>query len=267
MKIVHRQKRTLVWAVVLVPFLWAGYVTAERPYVILEDGRRMEGASIRAQRDGTIILRTERGDLTLAPEQYREAWAARPRQMDQAEQLLQRERYDDMIPVAEEIVREYRHLGWDVEAMALMGGARIGLGDYQSAISIYNRLFDTAPNRREDPAIRWAYYNALLGAERYSELQEKLDELIREGERSEAARAQVMRGDMKRQQGRVETGLLDYLRTVVLFQAQRDVQAEALFKAGLALGEMRDDRAREMFRKVVEEHGNTPYAQQARERL
>ncbi len=267
MKTLHRGKSTLVRAVVLVAFLGAGHVAAEGPYVILEDGRRMEGTSIRARRDGTIILRTERGDLTFAPEQYREARAARPREMDQAEQSLHRERYDDVISVAEEIVREYRHLGWDVEAMALMGEARVGLGDYQSAISTYNRLFETAPNRREDPAVRWAYYGALLGAERYSELQEEMNELIREGDRSEAARAQLMRGDLKRKQGRVETGLLDYLRTVVLFQAQRDVQAEALFKAGLALEEMRDDRAREMFRKVVEEHGNTPYAQQARERL
>lgn len=240
---------------------------ANRPYVVLQDGRRIEGSAIRARRNGDVILTTERGDLTFTRDQYREAAAARPPILDQAQRALQAEQYDRVISELERIVTEYRFLRWDVEALALIGRAQLGQEDHDAALATYDRLFQLDESRREVSEVRWGYFAAMLGAGQLDRLERQLDDLIKDGERSEAARAQVMRGDIKRQRGRSEDALLDYLRTAVLFQTQRAARAEALYKAGVVLEELRDGRARDMFRKVVSDHSDSPFARQAQARL
>lgn len=256
-----------VWASAWVAtLLWMAW-PADAAYVILPDGRRLEGTSIRARATGDVILTTERGDLTFPRGEYREAWADRPAELDRARQQLQAGNFDAVISSLEGVVTRYRHLSWDVEALAMIGRAQNEKSDYAAALTSFNQLFQRAPGRREDRNIRWPYYRALLGAGELDRLERDLDTLIAGGDREDAARAQVMRGDIKAQRGLADAALLDYLRTVVLFQAQQDVQAEALYKAGVVLAERRDPRARNMFQKVVQEHGNTPFARQARDRM
>jgi TolA-binding protein len=247
--------------------LIAGLTWAEAAFVILQDGRRIEGQRIRSRRNGDVILTTESGEVTFTQGQYREAWADRPAAIDEAEQHLQAGRYPQAVSVLEPMVSEYRFLGWDIRAMALMGQAQLAAEQFASALATYERLFREHPRRREDPGIFWGYFQALLRTGAYDQLRTNLDRVIAVGERSQAARAQVMRGDMHRAQGRAEDGLLDYLRTVVFFQQEREVQPEALFKAGVILEEMRDERAQMMFRQVAEQYPQSPYANQAREKL
>ena len=260
-----RLMKPRTWLVLCLPLLMAWPVDAA--HVILTDGRRMEGSAIRARANGDVILSTPRGDLTFARGQYSEAWAPRPREIDQARQQMQAGNHEQVISILEGVVSQYRHLGWDNEAMVMIGRAQNNLGQYSSALSTFQRLFQNAPGRREDSNVRWAFYRSMLGAGELDRLERDLNELIKDGERADAARAQVMRGDIKMQRDLAEAAVLDYLRTVVLFSAQADVQAEALYKAGVALQAMRDERANEMFRKVVRDHAQSPYARQARERL
>ncbi len=253
--------------ILVVGLLALSAVGAERPYVVLQDGRRIEGSAIRARRNGDIILTTERGDLTFARNQYREAVAVRPRVLDQAQRALQQGQYDRVVSELQNVVTEYQFLSWDLEALVLIGRAQLGKEDYDAALATFNRLFQTNAARREDPAARWPYYRAMLGTGQLDRLERELDALAREGSRADAALAQVMRGDVKRQRGRAEDALLDYLRTAVLFQTEREARAEALYKAGVVLEELRDGRAREMFRKVVGDHRDSPFAARAQARL
>lgn len=261
------QKTHWIWMGVLGVGLLATSVFAEGAHVILQDGRRLEGTSIRARANGDVILTTARGDLTFPRGEYREARAPRPQELDRARQQFRAGNYDAVISTLEDLVRQYRHLSWDVEALAMIGRAQTQKSDYSAAMSTFNQLFQRAPDRREDSEVRWPYYRALMGAGELSRLERDLDELIAEGDRSDAARAQIMRGDIKKQRDLADAALLDYLRTVVLFQAQTEVQAEALYKAGVVLDERRDPRARDMFRKVIENHADSRFARQARERM
>lgn len=265
MKQLNQVGRAYAWLLLGLGMVVAWPVDAA--YVIHADGRRIEGQSIRARANGDVILTTVRGDVTFTRGQYREAWADRPPELDQARRAIEAEQYDEVIRRMEDVVREYRHLSWDIEALALIAQAQLLKGDHQAAIDTYQRLFQAAPNRREDSNIQWGYREALLGAGEFDRLEGILDEVIADGSREDAARAQVMRGDLKRQRGASEAALLDYLRTVVLFKAVQEVQAEATFKAGEALEEMRDQRASDMFRKVVQDYGNSPYAEPARQKL
>ncbi len=60
-------------------------------------------------------------------------------------------------------------------------------------------------------------------------------------------------------QGQKNEALLDYLRTVILYEKEASVRPEALFKAAGLLEELRDPRAAELRKKLAEEYPNSPY--------
>ena len=78
-----------------------------------------------------------------------------------------------------------------------------------------------------------------------------------------------MRGDVQLDQNNVELAALDYLRTAILFADVKDaaILGEATYKAAAALEQLRDPRAKDMYKKVVSDYGASPYAAQARGKI
>ena len=58
-------------------------------------------------------------------------------------------------------------------------------------------------------------------------------------------------------------------RLTILFADVRDpaILGEATFKAAAALEQLRDPRAKDMYKKVVADYGSSPYAAQARGKI
>ncbi|MCB1102957.1 MAG: hypothetical protein KDL10_11365, partial [Kiritimatiellae bacterium] len=94
-----------------------------------------------------------------------------------------------------------------------------------------------------------------------------LEQVIATGSREQAARAQIMRGDAKMKRGLVEQAVMDYLRSAILFESETSVHPEALLKSAQGLEQLRDPRAKELYRKLVETYPQSPQAQQARGKL
>lgn len=247
--------------------LLAGLLAAQASYVITSDNRRIEGTTIRATADGSIVLTTVRGDVTFSPGQFREAMADEPAEWKQAQSLVAAKKYDEAITLLQDVARRYRLLGWDVQAQRLLGRAQALKGDYPAAVTSYETLFRNNAASRSDPETLWSYRQILLEAKQFDKLSAMLNEVVAKGARPDAARAQTMRGDIKLVQNQVEGAAMDYLRTVVLFASERAQQPEALFKAGDALEKLRDPRAKQMFQKLVNEFPSSPEAQQARGRM
>ena len=67
----------------------------------------------------------------------------------------------------------------------------------------------------------------------------------------------------------VELAALDYLRTAILFADVKDaaILGEATYKAAAALEQLRDPRAKDLYKKVVSDYGASPYAAQARGKI
>lgn len=259
---VHFIKRVLL----LMLFMTGAQVLVDAaPFVVLNDGRRMEGIEIRARSNGDVILTTQRGDITYAKDQYSRAVADKPDNWDALARNAEANP-QAAIPLLQEIIREYANLDWDLRAMALLGETYINADQPEQAIDTYEDLF------RESEAasasdVRWSYYKALLETEKYNKLELELNQEIADGDREAAARAQVMRGDILLKQGDVEGAAFDFLKTVLLFKAQEDVQPEALYKAGNALKRMKDDRAAAQFTQVVQTYPQTEWADKARQEL
>ena len=66
------------------------------------------------------------------------------------------------------------------------------------AVAAYEKLFAASPKSKDDPDVQWAYRQALLDAKQYDKLEPLLDAADRAAaSRADAARAQIMRGDMQ----------------------------------------------------------------------
>jgi len=254
-------------ALALLGSVIAGPAVAQNPYVILPNGQRVDGTDIRARSDGTIILTTTQGQVTYEKGRYQRAEAARPAEFDRALRLAQQRNYDEALTLLEQVIQNYRFLNWDNQARALSAQIQMSKGDAAGAVASFERLFQSAPDQKRDSAALWGYLNALLGAKQFDKLAPQLGEMIEKGSRADAARAQIMRGDLKLAQGQVEGAVMDYLRTAMLFESEKTLMPEALFKAADGLERMRDPRSRDLYRRVVEEFGGTPFAQRAQAKL
>lgn len=232
-------------------------------YVEMPDGSKREGSAIRARSDGAVILTTAQGNVEFARGQYAKAVADKPADFDKARQLFAQKSYDEAVKLLDPIIASYRFLEWDNNARVLRGQILLAKGDTAGAVENYDQLFRSSPESRKNPDVMWAYFNALLAAKQFDKMLPQLDEMISKGSRTDAAKAQVMRGDIKLNQANIEGAVLDYLRSALLFDSEKAVQPEALFKAAEGLEKMRDPRAKDLYRRVASEFGNTPWGQKA----
>ena len=247
-----------------VSMLLVSSMPARSAYVVTIQGQTVEGSDIRAKSDGEIILTTPQGTRTFYKGQYTRAVADKPADFDRAKQLIEAGKYDEATKILEDIILRYRYLEWDSAALALLPQIYTRKGDFTGAVAAYDKLFAASPKSKEDAEIQWAYRKTLLDGKMYDKLDPLLAGVIGSGSRPDAAKAQIMRGDLRMAQNQLEPAALDYLRTVVLFETERDVQPEALFKAADALEKLRDARAKDLYKKIVADYSDSPFAAQAR---
>lgn len=255
------RRRLGVFAVLCAAGLaWASAANAAT--VKLKDGRTVEGTDLRVNANGDFVITVGTGQRTYPAAQVQDAAADRPPAYDQAVQLSEAGRYDEALKILDQVANQYRLLGWD--DWAHYGAARIHVkrGAYEEAEKSYRKL-STRFRQRPDVIVNAALAQIETGA--YAEAEEALDQLIRGAGRDIAARAQVLRGDLKRKRRQLEPAVRDYLRTVILFENVRDVQPEALYKAAETLEELRDARAKELFARLQREYPASDYATRARE--
>ena len=252
----------------LAAVLIAGVALAA-PYVVMPNGSRVEGTAIRALANGDINLTMEMGVRTFPKGSYLKAVADKPAEYDQAMAALAAKKYEDAAKLLSGIVVSHRNLEWDVQASKELPKALLGKGDAEGAVLAYEKLFTLAPAEKQNPDVAWGMRRAMLQAKQYAKLAGQLDAVAAAGSRPDAARAQIMRGDVQLAQNNVEQAALDYLRTAILFQDVKDagIQGEAHFKADAALEQMREPRAKDLYRKVVEQFGASPYAAQAKSKI
>jgi len=235
------------------------------PFVINSAGNRVNGSAIRSAADGTVLLTTPNGQtLTFRPGTYRQAFADKPKEVFQVEKLAKKGALAAAAEILRRVKEEYRFLGWDQRASLMLARVYLPLKQFEDAAREYEALFAVQPGLKAVPKERANYMQALLGANRLREVGVMVDEDIASGSREAAARAQIVRGDMKAAAGQQEEALLDYLRTAILFRSQTAVLPEATYKTAAALKKMNDPRAAEYFQKVIDEFPDSEFAEMAK---
>lgn len=256
--------KVLLWSAAFALVADLGFAQ-QPPYVKLANGNLIEGTAIRAKRDGTITIETAAGSRTFAKGQYAEAVAAPPGEIAQAGAKIQAKQYDAAVPLLEKVVKDYQYLGWDLQALKLLPQVYTMKGAYADAVTAYEKYFRASDET--DSEAQFGYFEALLQTKAYDRLEPKLNEVIAKGPREDAARAQILRGDIRAAQNQLENAVLDYLRTAILFTAQKDSHPEALFKAASTLEKLKDPRAKDFYQRVVSDYPASSYAPKAKAKL
>lgn len=236
-------------------------------YVVTPQGQTIQGSDIRSRANGDIVLTTDKGPLTFTKGSYVRAVADEPADYRKAQQLAAAKKYDESVRLLRDIVLQYKNLQWDHRARMTLAEVYAQQGDLDNARLTYDEIFRVMPKAKEMPEVAWPYREVMLRSEKYAILEPELNTLIQSADREEAARAQIMRGDMSKAQGKIEPSVMDYMRTMVFFKDVPAYQPEAMFKAAEGLEAMRDERAKNVYRTLVEEYPDSPYAQKARGKI
>jgi tetratricopeptide (TPR) repeat protein len=235
------------------------------PFVINSAGQQVNGTAIQSAADGTVLLTTLNGQtLTFRAGTYRQAFADKPAEMFQVEAMAKNRDLAGAAAILRRVKEQYAFLGWDLRAAQMLARVELAQKHFEAAAAEYEALFAAQPQLKTIPAERANYMQALLGAGRIKETAVLIDEDIASGSRDAAARAQVVRGDMKAANGQYEEALLDYFRTALLFEDQKDVLPEATYKTAVALKKLNDPRAAQYFKKVMDEFPDSEFAELAK---
>jgi tetratricopeptide (TPR) repeat protein len=228
--------------------------------LVLGNGSRVEGRNLRLNAQGDYVLETAQGLRTYAAGQVQRAEADKPAGYDEA-LALRATQPEEASRRLTQIARANRGLGWDGRAWYAVAGIAAAQGRHDQAAAALEQL---PAHMMETDEVRGTYLTALVQTGNYAKAMPLLDEAIRRSGRALSARATLLRGDARLQQGQQEPALLDYLRVWMMYADVRELQPEALYKAAGALAALKDPRAAELKAELERDYPNSTWAALAR---
>jgi len=244
-------------ALLVIGLAGARVARADAPYVVLDSGRQISGVSVSVDEDGRVQLRTDKGVMTF--EKGTRVVTVRPRELDQAIQHMQQRQFSQAVPLLERVARENRHLGWDREALRLLGRAHSSNSRAAASVAAYEQLFAIDPLARADADDFLRYLKGLDAAGQQDKLAGMLDGVIRTAPRAAAAWAQLRRGRLALEQGEIKAALLDVKRTADFFADQTESHPEALYLTAVCFQRLSDQRASVYRQRLKTDYPGSPY--------
>ncbi len=236
----------------------------DKPYVINRAGKKIEGDSIRVNAEGDVILKRGSQPMPFPPGAYIKAVNKTPANWEAAVRALRSGNHSAAIAEFNEIVRREARLGWDEWAMPLLAEAYLSAKQPKEAINAYEELFRKRPELENNADVTWPYLQALYLTGNSEALKKGLSNVIKHAKRSYAAKALLLRGDMRLKEGLKEEALLDYLMVATFFQRQKEVMPEALLKTAKAFEEMKDNRSKTYYALLKEQYPSSKEAREAK---
>lgn len=191
-------------------------------YVVNNAGRKISGPQISADAEGSVTLATASGQkLTFRKGQYRAAAADRPKELDEAAKLLKAGRGEQAVPLLKKVKADCRFLEWDQQAILLLANHFFETEQYALAAAEFQALETRTPEvqaRLRESMVQSGDTQAVLA---------ELNEEIRTGDRAAAARAYLMRGELKAAQGDSSGARRDWLKVITFFKAENEAVLQA----------------------------------------
>ena len=121
--------------------LLVGLSAAAAPYVVLKNGRRVEGTAIKSI-SGIISITLANGQVQqVKPGEYIEAGGGpKPASLQQAEAALKAKNFDEAAKLFVQAEKEARGLDHGTSASIGYADALLGKGDAAGAVAAYNKL-------------------------------------------------------------------------------------------------------------------------------
>lgn len=200
--------------------------SAHAAYVVTQSGRQINGSRVSSAEDGSVTLTMASGQqMTFRKEQYRSAVADKPKELGQARQLIESGKGDQAVPMLRAVQADFRFLAWDEKATRLLADYFYDNGQFSAAAIEYQSL-----EHLDDPIVKARHREVLLKSGNLKQVLPALEEDIASGSREAAARAYLLRGDLKAANGDADGARRDWLKVATFFQAQKELAEQAKVK-------------------------------------
>lgn len=232
--------------------------------ILLKNNRKLTGKLLE-WRESTqeYVLTTAETTIPIPLAQVARVVVDKPADFDKAVAQVKARQFDQAIPALEKIVRQYKRMNWDAEAARILAEACLESNNPKKAVSAMESLLAVVPRDQVSGTLQMTYWKALLASGATEQLQKELDKVIGTGAPELVAVAYVVRGNMYIKMGEEDSALSDFLKVTTLFQNQKEVQPEALFRAADLLDKSRDPRGADLRQKLKKEYPDNPYATKA----
>lgn len=234
-------------------------LSARASSIVMKNGRTVTGKSIE-WRDATkdFLVINEGASMPVPEDQVAKMDVDRPAELDQARSMVTARQYGQAIPVLEGLIRKYKRLSWDVEALKLQAQCYVEMNEPRRATMAMDALF--AAGGTMTPALQMLYWKALQKSGDTKRLQQDLTRTLGTGTAGVVAAAYLIRGNIYLQEGNQDAALSDFLKIVTLFKNEKTVQPEALYNVIDLLEKGKDPRAAEFRKILLQDYKTSEYA-------
>ncbi|MDD4097286.1 MAG: hypothetical protein PHC30_00820 [Lentisphaeria bacterium] len=238
-------KKLLAMAILTGLLLPAALLAQSRDcYVFKADGTRQKGEKIEVSNaQGDIVLHVDsRLKLPFKRADYRYVTTPKPRELDQLDQLMEQEKYQDVVKNAPALFEAYKFLGWGDYLIGVECEARLALKQVDEAKKVFSRAAAFA-GANTDMLYR-AQLLLLIEDKQFDKAEEILNRMITSRQDRDAAFAFNMRGQLNLAKGQKKQAVLEYLKTLLVFDAKKapKERAEAKKQAVAIMKELKDPR-------------------------
>jgi len=181
----------------------------------------------------------------------------KPRALTDAERLIREGKVAEAIPILTKVSTDYLMLTWDKPAIRYLADAYLKDGKVDEAIKVCENVIRADPEAAYIGDFAPIYWQALQKkGNNTNKVEDLMAKAIKSGDRTASASALVMRGDLILATGdtsdNAKKALRDgYLRVVALYDKEKMVRPEALYKAAKCFDKIGQTSRAESFRSEL----------------
>jgi tetratricopeptide (TPR) repeat protein len=233
-------------------FVMAGAANAQVPGTIFKkDGGKASGnirylpsSKMYQIQVGTVSVKVREAEISRLS-------IKKPVEISKAASYMAKKQYGSAIPLLKRVQTQYKHLQWDEYALRGLAECYFGNGMEAEGIKMVKKALEFG-GESLSPSVVTKYWDALIKQKKYAELERSIERIVATGARSVAAVAQIKRGDMLREKGKLKEAAVDgYLRTVVFYEEEKAAREEAAYKAMKIFQDLGQQTYADKMRKIL----------------
>lgn len=213
-------------------------------YVITAAGQRQKAVSIQADAQGNLTVSIDgKMKVPFKAGSYKIAVIPKPKEVTDLEKLANEEKYEELITAAPAVFDAYKYLGWADAIAALQCEAYLATDKPAKANETYQLALKFP--RENNVKLQRIRLLDLVGKKQYDVVEQEAQKLILSKDDSLAAFAFNIRGQIREAQGQKKEAVLEYLKTVLLFEGKGRLKRDretARQRAIALMKELKDPR-------------------------
>ena len=192
----------------------------QQAYVLLPNGQRMVAKDIEAVDGGLKITTPDGGSMTIKNGHFRGAYVPLPQPVAALEKLYDAKQYDKVVQYAPQTMQRFGMLGWGDKIAYLEGSAHLARKEPEKAVAAFER--GKRFKGRQEGDLERGRVLAMLALGRLEEVRTELDAMVRSKNKEDAAMAFNARGRILDKEGKSKEAVLEYLKTLLLFDKDEE---------------------------------------------